>query len=30
MAYMKNKVYFGAGIFAVILAVVSVVAFTLM
>jgi len=27
---MKNKVYFGAGIFAVILAVVSVVAFTLM
>jgi len=27
---MKNKVYYGAGIFAVILAVVSVVAFTLM
>jgi len=27
---MKNKVYYGAGIFAVILAVVSVVAFVLM
>jgi len=27
---MKNKVYYGAGIFAVILAVVSVVAFTLL
>jgi len=27
---MKNKVYYGAGIFAGILAVVSVVAFTLL